>query len=119
MRPTLLRRFVAGLVAFAFIVTPGVQGMRAAAMAPMKSDMPMSMTAASDTAPGTCANCDGSGKGADMQCQPVCAPSVAVLPVAESISGLSQPARFESENMTFDGRTGTPEPHPPKSAALV
>jgi hypothetical protein len=117
MRPTLFRRFAAGLAAFAFILTLGLQGMQSAAMATMKSDMSMSLGGAS----GKCANCDGSEKGAVMQCQTVsiCAPSIAVLPMAESISADAEPTRFEAENTSFDGRTGTPEPHPPKSAALL
>lgn len=119
MRPTLFRRFVAGLAAFAFIVTLGLQGMQAVAMATMKSEM--SMMAPSDAASSVCTNGDGSGKGAAMHCQTmsICAPSVAVLPMAESISVDSEAARFEAENMSFDGRTGTPELHPPKSAALL
>lgn len=120
MRPTLFRRFVAGLAAFAFILTLGLQGMQAAAMATMKSEMSMSLTGASDNASGNCANCDGSEKGAVMQCQTVsiCAPSIAVLPMAESIAADSEPARFEPENLSFDGRAGTPELHPPKSASF-
>jgi hypothetical protein len=117
MRPTLFRRFVAGLAALAFIVTLGLQGMQSAAMATMKSEMSMSLGGAS----GNCANRDGSEKGAVMQCQTVsiCAPSFAVLQMAESISADSEPARVEAENTSFDGRTGRPEPHPPKSAALL
>ena len=118
MRPTLLRRLVAVLAAFALIVTLGLQGMQAVAMATMKSDMSLSMIAPPDAA---CAKCGGSHKGAIMQCQPVsvCAPSIAVLPVAEAILRLAPPALFEAENMAFDGRTGRPEPHPPKTAALL
>lgn len=121
MRPTLFRRFVAGLAAFAFILTLGLQGMQSAAMATMKSEMSMSLAGVADNASGTCANCDGPEQGAVMQCQTVsiCAPSIAVLPMAESISADAEPARFEAENTSFDGRTGTPELHPPKSAALL
>lgn len=121
MRPTLFRRFVAGLAAFAFIVTLGLQGMQAAAMATMKSEMSMSMMAPSDDGSGVCTNCDGSGRNTAMHCQTVsiCTPSIAVLPIGGSISVDSHAARFEAENMSFDGRTGTPELHPPKSAALL
>lgn len=119
MRPTLFRRLVAGLAAFAFILTLGLQGMQVAAMATMQSDMSMSMMAASDSAAGMCANCDGSGKGAATQCQPGCALSLAVLPVAASISLFSQPVHIDAENVSFAGRAGTPEPHPPKSAVLL
>ncbi len=120
MRPTLLRRFVAGLAALALILTMGVQGMQAAAMVTMKSDMSMSMTAASEAASDKCTNCDGSEKSAITQCQTasICAPSVAVLPMTEAISVNSQPVRFGAENVIVDGRTGTPELHPPKPAAL-
>ena len=119
MQPTLFRRFLSGLAAFALIVALGLQGMHGAAMAAMKSDMSMSMTAPSDSVPGMCADCESSNKRVSMQCQPVCAPSPGVLPVAVSISCLSQPAHFEAENVMFDGGTGTPEPHPPKFAALL
>lgn len=119
MRPTLLRRFIAGLAALALIVTMGVQGVQAVAMAAMTSDMSMSMAAPTDTA-GKCTNCEGSEEGTVMHCQTVsmCAPSVAVLPMAAPISVQSLAMQFEAETMSFDGRTGMPELHPPKSAAL-
>jgi len=125
MRPTLFRRLVAGLVGFAFIATLGLQGMQAAAMVTMKSDMSMSIQASaamsSDDGYSKCANCEGSGQAAAMQCQPVsiCTPVVAVLPTTEPISVAGEPARFEAENVSIDGRTGTPELHPPKSAVLL
>ncbi len=119
MRPTLFRRLVAGLAALAFMVTLGLQGMHIAAMASTKGDMAMSMTSPSGAHAGTCADCRDPGKRTVMQCDPICTPSAAVLPVAEPISHHSQPALFDAENLTFDGRTGTPEPHPPKPAVLI
>jgi hypothetical protein len=118
MRPTRLHRFVAALAAFALMVTTGLQSMQAAAMVSMKSDM--SMSALADAAAGNRSKCDGMGKGVVTQCQTVsiCVPSIAVLPIATSISTPPRPARFEAENMSFDGRTGTPELHPPKSTVL-
>lgn len=119
MRPMLLRRFVAGLVASAFFMTLGLQGMHAAAMAPMamSGEMHWSMVAPSDGASGVCANCDGSGKAMTTLCQPACASAVAVLPAVASISCVSQAAHSAAENRTREGRTGRPEPHPPKFAA--
>ena len=63
----------------------------------------------------------GLAKGAAMHCQTVsvCAPSIAVLVMAEPILRQSSAVRFEAEAMSFEGRTGAPEPHPPKSAALL
>jgi hypothetical protein len=119
MRPTLLRRIAAVLAAFALIVTMGLQGMQAAAMVAMKSDMSMSTAAPSDSAAVKCANCDNAEKGTVAQCQTasICAPSIAVLPIGASISIASEPAGFEAEDVSFDGRTGMPELHPPKTAA--
>lgn len=115
----LFRRLVAGLAAFALIATLGLQGVQAAAMATMKSELSMSMAASPDAASGDCADCGDADKGTVMQCQPVCAPSVAVLPASESILSFARPVQFEAETTILDGRTGTPEPHPPKSAALL
>jgi hypothetical protein len=119
MQASLMRRFVAAFAISALILTLGVQGAHAAFMATMKSEMSLSMASPSDAAFGKCANCDNSGKSAVVQCQAVCALSVAVLPDSKPVLCVSQPARFEAENVTFDGRTGTPEPHPPKSFALL
>jgi len=87
----------------------------------MGTDTPISLTAPMDHASGMCTNCEGSQKGAAMHCQTVsvCAPSIAVLVMAEPILRQSSAVRFEAEAMSFEGRTGAPEPHPPKSAALL
>lgn len=121
MRPTIIRRTVVALMAIALIVSMGAQGMQAAAMATMGTDTPISLTAPMDNASGLCTNCEGPQKGGAMQCQTVsvCAPSIAVLAMAELILRKSTAVRFEAEAMSFEGRTGTPEPHPPKSAALL
>jgi hypothetical protein len=114
-----MRRFVAGLAAFALLLTLGLQGMQAIAMATSKGEMSMSMTPDRDASSGDCTNCDGPGKGAAIQCPPMCVPPVAVLSMSQPIGGLSPPAPFEAANMTRDGRTGTPELHPPKPTRFL
>ena len=116
MRLKLLRRIVASVVALAFVVALGLEGVRAAAMAGMTNDMSMAMT--TDAPPGMCPPCDASGKNAAMQCQPVCAPSLAVLPTIGTGPRAMLLEFFEAPNFNLIGRTGTPEPHPPKAAAL-
>lgn len=108
-------------MAIALIVSMGAQGMQAAAMATMGTDTPISLTAPMDDAPGMCMNCEGSKKSAAMHCHTVsiCAPSIAVLAIADPILRQSSAVRFEVETMSFDGRTGTPELHPPNFAALL
>ena len=86
-------------------------------MASMTNGMSMAMTA--DGSLGKCPPCDASGKNGAMQCQPVCAPSLAVLPGTGTDSHVLLLECFEAQNLTLIGRTGAPEPHPPKSAALI
>lgn len=120
MRPTFMRRIVVALVALALIVSMGAQSMQAAAMMAMGAEASMPMAVPMDNPSGMCTNCEGSQKGAAMHCQSVsaCTTSIAVLVMAESILCQSSAVRFEAEAMSFDGRTGTPELHPPKSAPL-
>jgi hypothetical protein len=118
MRPRLLSRIVAALAALALLLTLGAQGMHAAAMATMSSEMSVA-TMKADAAPGGCTICDGSDKVTAAQCQPMCAPAPAVLPLVGTVSQGFLPESFEGQNLTCAGRTGTPEPHPPKPAALV
>jgi len=98
----------------------GLQGMQALATATMKSDLSMSMAPHADNTAGSCTNCDGTDQSAMTHCETVsiCSPSIAVLPIAESMSIDSNGMRFEAENVSFDGRSSAPELHPPKSAAL-
>lgn len=117
MRLTSLRRIVAGLAALALVLTLGWQGMHAAAMASMQTDR---VTAdATDASGNGCPLCNDPGTNAAMQCQPICGASVAILPIAGAAASVSLPERFEAQNLICFGRTGAPEPHPPKAAGLA
>ena len=118
MRPTFFRKIVAGLAAFALVVALGLQSVHGVAMAALHgNDAVAAMTM--NASAGNCGQCDSSHESTVAHCQPICAPSVAVLPVSEAIARMSLPAYFEVQDVTRVGRTGVPEPHPPKSAPLL
>lgn len=118
MRPIFFRRIVAGLAAFALVVAMGLQSVHGIAMAAFHgNDAVAAMTM--NASVGNCGQCDSSGDSTATHCQPICAPSAAVLPVSEAIARMSLPAYFEVRDVTRVGRTGVPEPHPPKSAPLL
>lgn len=116
MRPSLLRRVVAGLAALALLVAPGLEAAHVAhAMSP---NIDAIAAVALEASASDCELCDTSGESTATRCQPICAPSVAVLPAGESITHLSLSVSFQAEDMMRIGRMGAPEPHPPKSIQL-
>ncbi len=117
MRLTSLRQIIAGLIALALVLTPGWQGVHATAMASMQTDR--SAVFAADASASECPLCNDLGASGVMQCQPICTAPVAVLPIAEAAATVFVPERFDAQNVSCFGRTGTPEPHPPKAAALI
>lgn len=118
MRPSFLRRVIAGLAALAFVVALGLEALHALTVAASKIDE-SAVTMATDASVDYCGQCGSSSDGTATDCRPICAPSVAVLPLGEAIERMSLPGFFETRDMTRVGRTGAPEPHPPKSTSLL
>lgn len=115
MRHTRFRRLCALALIVAFGLGVGLQGMLGANMAAQVTGMAMS----SDEQPAGCGACDDHEGIAPSDCYQMCVGFVAVVP-AEALAAMTIMTMIPlGRGVAVAGRTGPPEPYPPRTFAMA
>lgn len=115
MTHTRFRRLCAVVLVVAFGLGAALHGLLAADMAAQMTAMAMS----DDGQASGCGACGGNDGMAPSDCSQMCVSFVAVVP-PDASAGVPLPAVIPRDRTaSVAGRTGPPEPYPPRSFAMV